>query len=259
MDDERSRAFGAIPVPIDQETELKSIFAFGKLMLTQEALMKKILSMTLVALGFAAPANAISIALHSDNQGIGSIEWNVDGNNINIWEYWTQPGSGILEISGLRSGISYTVNKYVYNSSGQSWYRFANELLDSYVAGSEDDLNDAKPYPGWIPAGYSTSSDEDGLSFAQGLSVPRSSTVFSSVLADETTNSRDFLDYYDGLLADGADGIFTFGLRYTAGDEAFLLVQRPNVESAPTPDVASTSGLLGLAMIGLSLVRRATR
>ncbi len=221
--------------------------------------MKKILSMTLVALAFAGPASAVSIALHSDNQGIGSIEWNVDGNTINIWEYWTNPGSGILEISGLGGGISYTINKYVYNSSGQSWYRFANELLDSYVAGSEDDRNDARPYPSWIPAGYSTSSDEDGLSFAQGLSVSRSSTVFSSILADEVTNSRDFLDYYDGLLADGANGAFTFGLRYTSGDETFLLVQRPNVESTPVPDVASTSGLLGLGMIGLSLVRRGTR
>lgn len=218
--------------------------------------MKKTLISTLVALAFAGSADAISITLHADNQGIGSIEWNVDGNTINIWEYWTQQGAGILEISGLRSGISYTVNKYVYNSSGQSWYRFANELLDSYVAGSEDDLNDAKPYLNWIPSGYSTSSDEDGLSFAQGLSVSRSSTVFSSVLADEVTNSRDFLDYYDGLLADGADGALTFGLRHIAGEEAFLLVQRPNVESTSVPDTASTSGLLGLGLAGLAFVRR---
>ena len=70
-------------------------------------------------------------------------------------------------ISGLDAGVSYTVVKQITNNSGITWVRLANELLDP--AGDQEDIdNDPQPYPAFVPAGFSTSNDLDGLSFDQG-------------------------------------------------------------------------------------------
>jgi hypothetical protein len=123
------------------------------------------------------PALAIpTVAIHPSNVGIGSINVAVLGTIITIEEFWTSASPGFLLIDGLDQDVAYTVRKIIHNNSGIAWTRLANELLDP--AGQTNDDLDPKPYPAFVPAGFTTSNDQDGLSFDQFGSQPRTSTVF---------------------------------------------------------------------------------
>jgi hypothetical protein len=205
---------------------------------------------------------APTVSLSPNNAGIGSINVSVVDTTITIEEFWTSAAPGFLQISGLEDGVDYTVHKIIHNNSGIAWTRLANELLDP--AGQPNDSLDVLPYPAFVPAGFTTSNDADGLSFAQGAPIPRSSTVFASVFADEDTDVRDFLDFFNGTLANGAvDDFMSFGLRdfQPENNEPFLLAQRPNASSRtsepvpePTAFLLLASGLAGVVFIW----RRAT-
>jgi hypothetical protein len=96
----------------------------------------------------------------------------------------------------------------------------------------------------------------DGLSFAQGSGIPRTSTSFAGVYSDELF-TRDFIEFYDGIVS-GAGGYEeqSFGLRdYTvSSNEPFLLAQRPNEHSVvPEP---GTLMLIGSGLFGLGIARR---
>jgi hypothetical protein len=204
---------------------------------------------------YAAPV----VSLHSSNAGIGTMNFSFDAgtNTITIEEDWTSVAMGALLISGLDTGVDYTVLKIITNNSGSDWTRLANELLDP--SGDDDDTeNDPQPYPSFVPAGFSTSSDFDGLSFAQGSGLPRTSTAFASVFADELTDARDFLDFFEGLVASGSAAFeMTYGLRDNASNQPFLLVQRPNVSSRePEIPEPATYLLIGSALLGIAHYRR---
>jgi MYXO-CTERM domain-containing protein len=216
-----------------------------------------VLSLVIGCFLLATTASAVpTVTLHTANAGIASINVTVTGTLIEIEEIWTTPGFGFLQISGLEVGRDYTVVKHLTNNTGVDWTRLANELLDPQGDGNDDD--DPDPQPLFVPAGFSTSNDFDGLSFAQGSPIPRTSNVFLSVEADELTDARDFLDFFNGTLANGATGMITFGLRDNGENQPFLLAQRPNVASTPTPEPTSVT-LLGLALLGLAGIRARRR
>jgi hypothetical protein len=199
------------------------------------------------SLGAMSRAEAVPVVtLDASNLGIDTMGFAFDPvtNTITITEDWTSTAMGSLQISGLDAGVNYTVVKEITNNSGTTWTRLANELLDP--AGQQEDTdNDPQPYPAFVPAGYTTSSDLDGLSFAQGSGLPRTSTAFANVFADELTDARDFLDYFNGSVLDGSSFSLTFGLRdNTGGNQPFLLVQRPNVQSRPTTPVPEPATML---------------
>ncbi len=211
----------------------------------------------------ATVASAVPIvSLAPSNVGITSFGFTVVGNTITLNEVWGNNGPGFLLFSGLDSGVNYTIVKNFTNNTGVTWNRLANELLDP--AGQANDGSDVLPYPGFVPAGFTTSNDDDGLSFAQGSGLPRTSTIFSSLIADEGTDVRDFLDYFNGTLASGASGSLTFGLRdSTPGEnQPFLLAQRPNVDSrgggVPEPGSYALLGT-GLLLMGLVGKRRSMK
>ncbi len=207
---------------------------------------------------FAGPAQAVNISLYNPgNQGITSIRYTVSGSIIDIYENWGSTANGDLLVSGLAAGANYTVRKHITNNSSKTWTRFACELLDPI--GNLNDEQDPFPYPDWVPYGFSTSNDLDGLSFAQGAGIDRTSQHFSQVYSDEFTYRRDFLDYYGGTVGSlGGTDLITFGLRdrNPAANQPFILSQRPNGFSVqplePPPSGIPEPRTLGLVGLGLA-------
>ncbi len=213
--------------------------------------MKKLLILTAIfALAFGS-ASAVTVGLNVENVGIAYGTWSVSGTDIYVWETWEASGPGLLEINELETGVNYTMTKYITNNTGIDWDHMALELLDPGL-----DPDDVDPQPAWVPAGYSTSTEYDGLSFAQGSGLPRTSTAFASLLTDEL-GGHDYLDFYGGLVS-GAGGVdtITFGLRDNAYNQPFVLAQRPNEFTNPTVPEPTTMLLVGLGLAGVAMRKR---
>jgi PEP-CTERM motif len=180
--------------------------------------------------------------------------YSVTGTTIDIYENWITFQRSFIEFNGLTAGVDYTINKHITNNTGHNWWLFTNELLDP--AGQNEDALDPQPYAPWIPAGFTTSNDNDGLSFAQGSGMPRTSTAFANLFVDELIHVRDFLEFSNGLvLGNGGFDMQTFGIRENYGtQQPFLLAQSPNKPAIiPEP---GTLMLIGFGLAGIGILRR---
>lgn len=213
--------------------------------------------MNRVKLCFAAGLMAASSAataqtafLGAGNVGITNLFPVFSGTTITLNEIWGNSGPGSVTFTGLVQGTNYTIIKNITNNTGGSWTSFANELLPRGpgVIGQ----------PGFIPVGFQPSGDGDGLSFAQGSNLPRTSTIFGSLAVDELAG-RDYLDFFGGPWGHGVNGSITFGLRDTGNNTGFLLFQRPNERTSVVPVPAALPLLLsGLGIFGY-LARRKSK
>jgi len=209
----------------------------------------------LLAFGVLLPATAraepIAINVQSSSGGFTGGSTAVGGSlTIDLGTIGVPAGSvGTYLINGLQEGANYAVTLMVTGISG--WDTLRAELLDP--VGDGDDALDPTGQPAYAPAGYSTSNNEDGLSFAQDAALGRSA-VFAGgsamVTADERTNRGDVLTFAG--LGSGMARV-TFGLR-NYGSSGFLLRLSANGGShAPEP---ASMLLLGTGLAGLAAYRR---
>lgn len=216
----------------------------------------------LAFLGAAGPAQGVTLSLVDPHGAVSRFDWSIDGHVIRVESTWSGRSAAFVQMSGLTARTAYTVQHAMVNGTATTWHRVANELLDP--AGQEEDrVLDLPDLPRWVPAGWSLSNGNDGLSFAKGLNLPRTSSVFGTAAWEPVVgpfiDKRDYIDFSGGrLAAGGIDDFQTFGLRdncAVCGNQPFLWAIRPGAASVavvPEPGTLAlwAAGLAGLAWAG---------
>jgi hypothetical protein len=217
--------------------------SYGKIICIKEWLMNMKFLLPLAAaasLGLAASANALVITEEpGSNLAAFSYSVNTATRTIDIYETWgvgTSPNVLLRFTDFDSSRSSWVINKYVTNETGVEWTAFSHELLRTDKSGSPDD---------------------DGLSFAQfGVPTrPRTSDSFATVTADELS-TRDYLNFTDGTVANGATVFFSYGLTDRRGESDPFFLRQLAAEIA-VPEPATWAMLItGFGLVGFSLRRR---
>lgn len=192
----------------------------------------------------------------SDSGGVA-----VNDTTIDLGTLALSPGANdLVSIDGLAAKQNYTVTFNAVDPASNPWTSLTAEILDPTSDGFDE--GDPQPQPGYVPAGYSTSNNEDGLSFAWNAGLDRSATFASggqaALFVDEDTDAHDLLRF-DGFSA-GTNAAVTFGLRDRIGNSGFLLRLSTNGDPAggsQTPEPASMLLLgTGVAAAFRSRLRR---
>src|SRR5262245_52411477 len=145
------------------------------------------LALSVLLLPATARAEPISIDVESSSGGFSGGDITTSGSTIDLGTVNMPAGSvGTFLIDGLKAGTDYTVSLDI--SGIKNWGALRLEILDPLDG---DDRFDMASQPSYVPSGFSTSNDRDGISFAQGSGLERSATFAggsASVTADEMSN-----------------------------------------------------------------------
>ena len=194
-----------------------------------------------LALACTVPAWAVAITVENGGIVLNSTDTSTVGDAGDPWVIdETMTSSGTLRFEGdplggnNPTGSGHAAGKWfqkiVTNNTGVDWTSFELEL--QVILGT--------------PSGQG-----DGLSFADGSALTGlfSSDVFSTYTRIEDT--RDYLNFHGGTVADGATVTFNFVITDNLGNDPFYLLQTPNKQEVPEPGTLALLGLAGIGMFGL--------
>ena len=178
------------------------------------------------------------------------------GNVIDLGTVTLDGGSStLIAVDGLAPRQDYSVTFTLDGAEGSNFTTLTAEVLDPLSDGF--DAQDGAQ-PSYVPAGFSTSNNTDGLSFAWNSGLERSASFANGGVAalhvDEDTNAHDLLAFHG--FGPGASADVTFGVRDNLGSRGFLLRLSTDGQSgtlASNPEPASllllATGLVGVARI----------
>jgi hypothetical protein len=218
----------------------------------------------LAAYPSVARADPITLTPYSSSTSTGSLSvdpgsFTTTGDALDLGTMTVGGGTNaFLQVDGLAARQDFTVDFKVIDPGASPWTSLTVEILNPLSMGFNQ--NDPQPQPSYVPAGYSTSNNDDGLSFAWNSDLDRAATFASggqaTVFTDEDTNAHDLLQF-NGF-SGGTTADVTFGLRDRIGDNNFLLRLSTNGTAAAdsqTPEPASML-LLGTGLAALWRARR---
>jgi hypothetical protein len=173
-----------------------------------------------------ARADPVTTSLYAASSGVTAdpTQFSVNGPVINLDDIVFNGGS---EAYVLIDGLAPSSNCYfafkAFDPVSHPWTQITAEILDPLSDGF--DLVDQQPQPTYVLAGYSTSNNTDGLSFAWNSGLERSATFANggqaALFVDEDTNARDMLQFNNFTAGDAA--MVMFGLRDNSGGRGFLV------------------------------------